>query len=263
MAAASLPPGPRLPRYLQTALLILRPDATLRRWQARYGNVFTVRSALSGRLVLVADPRRRRGLLPPPFHGDRMRAYEAIMRQAADRDIDSWPVGRSFALLPHMQSITLDVIVRAVFGVKDAARADELKARMRWMPEPTTSPVRVRAIAIPGGVLGRQGADRRFTARIRAVDELLYDVIARRRAEPDLAEREDICSMLLTARDESGEPMTDREVRDELMTLLVAGHETTATSLAWAFERLLRHPPALERLTDEARAGSETAYADA
>src|ERR671936_2608931 len=183
MAAASLPPGPRLPPYLQTALLILRPDATLRRWQARYGNVFTVRSALSGRLVLVADPAaikdvftgppgelrageanavlapvlgersvllldgaehlRQRRLLLPPFHGERMRAYEAIMRQAADRDIDSWPVGRSFALLPHMQAITLDVIVRAVFGVEDAARADELKARVRRMLEPTTSPVRV------------------------------------------------------------------------------------------------------------------------
>ena len=302
MAAASLPPGPRLPRYLQTALLILRPDATLRRWQARYGNVFTVRSALSGRLVLVADPAaikdvftgppgelrageanavlapvlgersvllldgaehlRQRRLLLPPFHGERMRAYEAIMRQAADRDIDSWPVGRSFALLPHMQSITLDVIVRAVFGVKDAARADELKARMRLMLEPTTSPVRVLVIAITGGVLGLQGADRRFNARIRAVDELLYDVIARRRAEPDLAEREDICSMLLTARDESGEPMTDREVRDELMTLLVAGHETTATSLAWAFERLLRTPGARAELERSLGDGDDS-YLDA
>src|ERR671937_390116 len=156
MAAASLPPGPRLPRYLQTALLILRPDATLRRWQARYGNVFTVRSALSGRLVLVADPAaikdvftgppgelrageanavlapvlgersvllldgaehlRHRRLMLPQFHGRRMQSYAAVMRESADLEIDTWPVGRPFALLESMQSLTLRVIVRAVFG---------------------------------------------------------------------------------------------------------------------------------------------------
>jgi cytochrome P450 len=194
-----------------------------------------------------AEHLRERRLLLPPFHGARMRAYEAVMREAADRAIESWPVGEAFELLPSMQSLTLDVIVRAVFGVDEAPRQEELKRRLRAMIDPVASRLGVLVLALSGGRFGT-AAGRRFEEHRRQVDELIYDEIARRRAAPDLEEREDVLSMLLLARDEDGEAMTDRELRDELATLLVAGHETTATALAWAFELLLRNRRVLERL---------------
>ncbi|HSD81465.1 MAG TPA: cytochrome P450, partial [Solirubrobacteraceae bacterium] len=298
---AELPPGPRLPTYLQTALLVLRPEATLRRWHRRHGDVFTARSALSGRLVFLADPAairdvftappdalrageanaflapvlgtrsvlvldgeehlRQRRLLLPPFHGERMRAYEAIMREAADADVDTWPVGRPFALLGHMQSVTLEVIARAVFGVEAGEpEGAELRARLRALLTPMGGRLRLLLLALGGGLLGGDGLDQRFAARLRAVDELLHALIAGRRADPELGAREDVCALLLQARDPDGAPMTDAEVRDELMTLLVAGHETTASELAWAFERLTREPAVLARLADEIDRDDGDAY---
>jgi cytochrome P450 family 135 len=183
------------------------------------------------------------------------------MREAADRAIDSWPVGRAFALLPSMRSLTLDVILRAVFGVDRGPRSEELKRRIRAMIDPTATRVGLIALALSGGRFG-SGAGSRFEERRRAVDELIYEEIARRRDAPDLAEREDVFSMLLLARDEDGEGMTERELRDELVTLLVAGHETTATGLSWAFELLLRNPAVLERLRASMAAG-DGAYLDA
>jgi cytochrome P450 family 135 len=213
-------------------------------------------------LLAGAEHLRHRRLMLPPFHGERMRAYEDVMRQAADRAIDSWPVGEPFTLLPWMQSLTLDVIMSAVFGVEEGPRAEELKRRVRAMVDPVGTRLGLLVMFLSSGRFGTQGGMERFQERRQAVDELIYDEIARRRAVPDLEQREDVLSMLLMARDEQGRALTDDELRDELVTLLVAGHETTATGLAWAFELLLRNPPVLERLR-AALAGGDEAYLDA
>jgi cytochrome P450 family 135 len=292
----SFPPGPPLPRWLQTLGFIFQSARFIDACRRRYGDVVTFRTVFDSRFVMVFDPElvkqlfrgsperlrageanavlgpvvgarsvllldgaehiRQRRLLLPPFHGERMRAYEEVMREAADRAVDSWPVGPPFPLLPSMQSLTLEVILRAVFGVDEGPRQEELKRRIRAMIDPVGNRRGVLLLALSGGRLG-SGANETFEQRRREVDELIYDEIARRRAEPDLAEREDVFSMLLLARDENGEPMSDGELRDELVTLLVAGHETTATALAWAFELLGRHPRVLRRLRDELERGDE------
>jgi cytochrome P450 len=155
------------------------------------------------------------------------------------------------------------VILRAVFGVREGPRLEELKRRIRAMIDPTASRLGVLVLALSGGRAG-SGAGRRFEERRGAVDELIYEEIGKRREAPDLEQREDVLSMLLLARDEEGEAMTDRELRDELVTLLVAGHETTATGLAWAFELLMRNPPVLERLRASVEEGDGGAgYLDA
>ena len=152
--------------------------------------------------------------------------------------------------------------MHAVFGVEEGPRQDELKRRVREMLDPVGNRGVILLMLISGGRFGIGGHMERFERRRRAVDEAIYAEIARRRAQPDLAERTDILSMLLLARDEDGEAMTDQELRDELVTLLVAGHETTATGLAWAFEELLHAPDVLER-TRAAVADGDTAYLDA
>ena len=296
-----LPPGPPFPRWLQTLGFIFAPIPWIDLCRRRYGDVVTFRSLFDPGFVMVFHPdlakqvfrgsphqlrageanavlgpvvgersvllldgvehMRQRKLLLPPFHGERMRAYEDLMREAADRAVDSWPVGEPFPLLPSMQAITLDVIAGAVFGVEEGPRQDELKRRIRSMIDPVASRRGVLLLVLTGGRRG-SGAGERFEEQRRMVDELIYSEIARRRGEPDLADREDVLSMLLLARDEDGNAMTDRELRDELVTLLVAGHETTATALAWAFELLLRNPPVLERLRAALQAG-DTSYVDA
>ncbi|HTZ64689.1 MAG TPA: cytochrome P450 [Solirubrobacteraceae bacterium] len=290
MSAVSLPPGPRLPRALQTLGFILAPSTFIDACRRRYGDVVTFSSLFDSGFVMVFAPElvkqvfrgspevlrageanavlgpvvgarsvllldgaehlRERKLMLPPFHGDRMRAYAQVIRDAADRSINSWPVGETFTLLPQMQSLTLDVIIRAVFGVEAQARQQELKQRIRALLDPVGSRVGVLALALTGGRVG-SGAGQRFEDRRRALDQLIYAEIARRRAAEDLDRREDVFSMLLLARDEDGRALGDKELRDELVTLLVAGHETTATALAWAFELLLRNPRVLERLRAE------------
>jgi cytochrome P450 len=285
-----MPPGPPLPRWLQTLAFIFTPVRFIEACRRRYGDLVTLRTLMDPGFVMVFDPElvkqvfrgpperlrageanavlgpvvgersvllldgsahmRQRKLLLPPFHGERMRAYEQVMRQAADREIDAWPVGQPFALLPSMQSLTLEVIMRAVFGVVEGPRREELKRRVRGMIAPTASRFGVLLLALSGGRFGT-AAGEHFEERRRRVDELIYDEITERRAAPDLDRREDIFSMLLLARDEDGREMTDDELRDELVTLLVAGHETTATALAWSFELLLRSPSVLERLRSE------------
>jgi cytochrome P450 len=223
------------------------------------GPVVGARSVL---LLDGAEHLRHRRLMLPAFHGERMRAYEDVMIAAADRALDGWPVGQPFALLPSMQSLTLDVIVRAVFGVEEGPRQHELKRRLRAMVDPVGTRPRVAMMVLTGGRFGIAGRVRTFEQRRRAVDELIYDEIARRREAPDLAEREDVFSMLVLAHDEDDQRLSDQELRDELVTLLVAGHETTATGLAWAFELLLRNPRVLERLR-AALADGDDAYLDA
>jgi cytochrome P450 len=222
---------------------------------ALLGPILGERSVL---LLDGAEHLRHRRLLLPPFHGQRMQSYADAMLTAADIEIESWPVGEPFALLPSMQSLTLRVILSAVFGYEPGAEEQELRRRLRAMVEPLTAPRGLALMLLMGRLGRRQKASQQFDARRNEVDELLYAEIARRRAEPDLAQRDDVFSALLVAEDEDGERLTDREVRDELVTLLLAGHETTATGLAWTFDLLLHSPSELARALE-----ADDAYLDA
>jgi cytochrome P450 len=219
---------------------------------------------LGSRSVLLLDERehlQQRKLLLPPFHGARMQGYTELMREVAAAEIETWPRGTAWRLRPRMQAITLEIILRAVFGLTQGDRTERLRGELRSLLDMLTSP-RVLLFPVVMGPerLARFGPFRRL---MQQVDALVYQAIAERRRESDLAERDDILSLLLQARHEpDGAPMTDQELRDELLTLLVAGHETTANALAWAAERLARHPQKLARLSGEIRAG-ETRYLDA
>jgi cytochrome P450 len=203
----------------------------------------------------------QRKLLLPPFHGEKMRRHVDLMREIAAQEIAQWPRGVPFQAHPHMQKVTLEVIMRIVFGVDEGdPKLAELRKRLRRFLGSTANPREMRKLLW----YGPEKADRRrvYAHVLDPVDEIIAAVIADQRRRDDLADRDDVLSMLLLARHEDGSPMDDVELRDELVTLLVAGHETTATALAWALERLVRHPDALERLTDEVRAGEGDEYVD-
>jgi cytochrome P450 family 135 len=201
---------------------------------------------------------RQRKLLLEPFHGENVRRWEETIRQVTERDIAGWPVGTPFALHERTRQITLDVILRAAFGVRDQARFDTARVLMSEFAE------RAHLISVfpfTRRDLGPLSPWVRFKRARAALDSFLYEEIDRRRSEPDLAERDDVLSLLLSAVDEDGRPLSPEELRDELVTVLAAGHETTATALAWAFERLLRTPQVLDRLTESLADGDE--YLDA
>ncbi|HEV2074605.1 MAG TPA: cytochrome P450 [Thermoleophilaceae bacterium] len=215
--------------------------------------------------------QRQRRLLAPPLHGQRVAEWRDEIAGIAKKEVDSWPAGEEIELRPRMQSITLEVILRVVFGIEDAGRLDRLRRLLPALLDAVDSPLvfgapRVRERLERSPLLSRLPGNpvRRFEATRAATDELLYEEIARRRAETAsrLEGRADLLSTLLLARDEQGNGMADEELRDELVTLLTAGHETTATALAWAFERLVRHPLVLERLLGELEEG-RTEYLDA
>jgi len=298
--AEQLPPGPRLPATLVTLAWAFAPTWVMDRCFKRYGETFTLTFAPSGRkLVMISDPdavktvftappevapsgagvspvapimgpssvitligpehMRQRKLLLPPLHGERMREYEDVIVQATEKSMEQWPLGRPMRLAPRTRGITLEVILRAVFGV-EASRMGTLRDAIAGLLKESQTPALLLA------ALRRPNFDRPTGAIGRALDHLdsvIYQEIARRREETDLAERADIMSLLLLARDESGEPMTDSELRDELITLLLAGHETTATAVAWAVERLVRHPDKLARLVTEIDAGESDDYMQA
>jgi cytochrome P450 family 135 len=213
--------------------------------------------------VLLLDEHEhmaQRKLMLPSFHGQRMRGYEDVMAEVAGREIERWPLGEPVAAWPTMQSITLQVILRTVFGLEEGERLRHLGDALRQVLAWGTRPQRLALLAALGP---RRVADLRvFRGVLDPANELLYQEIRRRRDEPDLEERDDVLSLLLQARHEDGSPMSDRELRDELMTLLVAGHETTATSLAWALDALVCHPATLARLREEIDSGAD-AYLDA
>ncbi|MGO9490118.1 MAG: cytochrome P450 [Solirubrobacteraceae bacterium] len=293
-ACCPLPPGPRAPAIVQTLAWTLAPTWFLSRCAREVGDMFTVTFAPSGRkFVMVSDPEavktvftappdvapsaagrspvrpvmgehsvvvltgpehlRQRKLLLPPFHGERMREYEETIVEATRRDMASWVRGRPMRLQSRTRAITLEVILTAVFGVS-GERMAPLRAAIGELLAPLNLLAVLRialsrpTIERPGGAIGRA---------LDHLDETLYGEIAARREASDLEERSDILSLLLLARDEEGQPMTDVELRDELVTLLLAGHETTATSVAWAIERLVRHPQKLARLTAEIDEGGE------
>jgi cytochrome P450 family 135 len=292
---SGLPPGPPLPSLVQGLLWARQAKRFFCACQDRYGDTFTLRLMHVGTLVLVSDPEHvkqvfmgdpriflagqaaevmrpfvgdnsllvldkdahmtQRKLLLPPLHGERMQAYGRAMEEIAARDINTWPTGIPYRVRPRMQAITLEVILCTVFGVREGARKTELRDSLRACLD-LTSDVR---FMLPIVALGPSRASglRFFRDRIQQFDRLIYREIAERRTAGGLEERDDILSLLIGARHEDGSPMSDREIRDQLLTLLAAGHETTATSLAWAVERLARHPEKLERLREEVEAGSD------
>jgi len=202
----------------------------------------------------------QRKLMLPSFHGERMRSYEDTMAEVAAREIDRWPSGEPLPAWPTMQAITLEVIMRTVFGVTDATRLDRLGEALKGTLGIASQPLRMALLAAVGP--RRVARTNWIRKKLAPTDELIYDEIRARRDAPDLAERDDVLSLLLQARHDDGSPMSDTELRDELMTLLTAGHETSATALAWALEALTHHPAALERLREELDA-REDAYLDA
>jgi cytochrome P450 len=294
----TLPPGPRLQPPLQLIGFFSRPTAFLQRCRERYGDVFTLRLPATEPMVFLGDPDlvkavwtrdkvnglpegrrltlepvlgprsvllqegaehlRRRRLMLPPFHGERMRRYGEVMDEMTLRDIERWPVGEPFSLMPRMQAITRDVILRAVFGTRAGEREDELRRRIDDVLSRTT---RTRTQL---GVLAAESAGlphTPFHRAVRRMDDVLYAEIRDRQAATDLDDREDILSMLVQARDEDGEALDTGELRDQLVTLLLAGHETTATALAWAFDALFRNPGVRARLEASLPDGDE--YLDA
>jgi len=208
---------------------------------------------------------RQRKLLLPPFHGEAVERYTQMIADVAAREIDAWPIGTPFALAPRMQAVTLDVIMAGIFGVEGEPQPGtpehglrQMILRLSWL---TQTPVGQFAELMNAGREEPVGLTKRLMARL---DRDIYGVIAaarRRAADEGEGARTDILSLLLAARDEDGEPMSDEELRDELLTLVLAGHETTANSLAWTFERLLRTPAAYERLREEVRSDGEEANA--
>jgi cytochrome P450 len=203
-----------------------------------------------------ADHLAHRKLMLPAFHGERMRSYQPLVEEIVDAEIDSWPLGEEFAIHPRMQAMTLEIILRVVFGVADGPRLKQLRVVLTKVLEETASPF-TQLIGLAARRFGGRGPWARFEGQLKAVDELLYAEISERRASGDFEDRDDILSMMMQARFEDGGEMSDTDLRDQLMTLLLAGHETTATALAWTFDLLLRHTAPLARLRESLAAGEE------
>lgn len=294
---ASEIPGPPLPGPLQSWLGIAYPVKARLAMRKRYGSLFRSNDSIAGEMVHIADrdlveqvfkwkpaeynvaePReimepvvgpaslllldgerhmRMRKLMLPPFHGQAIAHYAALIERITHREIDGWSPGETVRMRAAAQTITLEVMIRTVFGISDPDRVAEL---MRRLPRLSSLNPVLLAMRKDLGPLSPWG---RFIRNRDRVDEILYEEISQRRDDPDRDAHDDILTLLLSARDEEGKPLTDRELRDELITILLAGHETTATSIGWAFERLLRTPPALERLTAEVKADESSEYLDA
>lgn len=295
----ALPPGPRAPRIVTSLRFLHRPVDRLRAMHAEYGDAFTihftgfdpgvyvgepqaVRALMTGdqsdllageanafltpvlgpNSVLVLDgPRhlRQRKLLLPPFQGGHVAGFRRIIRDAAEREVDRWRAGDEIVLRERMRALTFDVICHAVFGVTEPDRVARLRAALCAVIDAGTA-----ILLVPGMQrdLGPWSPYGRLLRRRRVADTMLYEEIAARRRAPDLEERTDVLSLLLRARDEEGRPLTDEELRDELFTMLAAGHETTATGLAFALDVLLHRPTALTGVLEAVESGDD-AYLDA
>ncbi|MEQ8467740.1 cytochrome P450 [Coleofasciculus sp. E1-EBD-02] len=196
--------------------------------------------------------RRQRQLMMPPFHGERMKAYGELITEITEQVVHQWEVGKSFSVRSFMQQISLRVILQAVFGLYEGERYHKLEQLLSMMLDQSSTPGRVSALYFPilRQDLGAWSPWGRFLRQRQQIDQLISDEINERRDQPDDS-RTDILSMLMSARDEAGQPMTDTELRDELMTLLVAGHETTATALTWALYWIHKLPEVRQKLLEE------------
>jgi len=292
-----LPPGPRLPAAAQTALFARDPIGFLDRCAARHGACFTVKLLVFGTLVYVIDDRAAREVLmgdPAVFRaGDAYRVMEPVVGSTSILRVDGadhlrirrimsgafraevaarhrprigaiaaaalagWPVGQRFRLRPEMQRIALRIILEVLFGIDDAHRVAAIEGHVDQLRSHGNLFMLLSQLRVELGGLSPWG---RVKRRLDAIDELLRDEIARRRAGADGGA--DALSHLIDGRDDRGAALDDRTVRDQLVSLIFAGHETTATSLTWLFERLLRHPAALARAT-AAAAGGDDAYLEA
>jgi cytochrome P450 len=299
----SLPPGTRLPRLAQSALWAIYPGALSRYCRRRFGPTFTLRPLGIGDVVVLTQPEaigevftgdrdvlrageansvmgpivgrhslltldgerhiRHRRLVSPSFHGEAVRAYGERVAEIAAAEVARWPVGREFPIRPRMQAITLEVILRTVVGVSDERRLERLRTLLRRITQ--VGVVEMWIVWAYPHLIEHPAVRRLSTLRLMPeVDRLLYEEIAAHRAGlAGSMHGEDVLSLLLAARDEDGQGLTDEELRDHLITLLVAGHETTTTALAWCFERLLRHPAAYARLQRELEESQEERYLEA
>jgi cytochrome P450 len=291
---SGLPPGPRLPSLIQGIGIWKRPLAFLERCRARYGKRFTTRFPLAPPFVILSDPdeikevfaappdvlhpgegarvleplvgknsvilldeaahMEQRKLMLPAFHGEKMARLSGLMAEAAEREVASWPRGDAIEIQPRMQRLTLEIILRAVFGLDPGERLEALRERLSIMLTFGDRPISMIWAGIDregrvGRALERTPPFAMFVRMQEEIDERLFELIDERRSED--GERDDVLTMLLEARHEDGSPMSPQELRDELMTMLVAGHETTASSLAWAFDRLAHSPRVLARLVEE------------
>jgi len=220
------------------------------------GEAAGIKSPLIGRqslLTLAGKPhQRQRKLLTPPFHGERMLTYGALIRDITEHQIQQWQVGKPFPVLPTMQAISFEIILKAVFGLEDGARYQTLKDLLIDILNPKAPLITALMFLFPGlrqdfGAWSPWGI---FLRQIQQIDDLVYAEI-RDRKEKDFSSRTDILSLMMAARDEQGQPMTEVELRDELITLLVAGHETTASSLSWALYWIHQRPEVQETLLQE------------
>jgi cytochrome P450 len=277
-SAVTLPPGPTAPRAVQGAYALTQPLRGMRRLKERYGDAFTVNVPIFGHAVVLSDPgeikqlftsgpdlvdnlevnlgrvlgphsmfalsgaehKRQRKLLVPPFHGRRLAAYEKIVEEETIRELASWPEGREFATLPSMMRITLNAILRAVFGAEGAEFAE-----LRKLLPPFVT-LGSRLAVAPISKKGRFNPWRRFERMRREYDAIVDRLIAKARPDGD-----DVLAMMLQTRYDDGSGLSRDEIADQLLTLLTAGHETTATTLAWAVERLRRHPALLKELQED------------
>lgn len=284
---AILPDGPSGQRLVKALTYALNPDRTLHRYQARYGSAFSINAFGFGRMVVLTDPaevkqilqatqdvidladigvdralghgslfathgdvhRRDRKLLTPPLHGNRLRAYEKMIERAAESEMVTWPEGRPFPALPSMMRITLDVILDAVFGAEGAER-EELRRMLPPMVKLGTLLTFLPKLQRLLGSLGPRARFQRDRARFDVLMSRLID-----QATPVLDTRDDVLAMLLQARYDDGSPMSHAQISDQMLTLMTAGHETTATTLAWVVERIRRQERLSERLAAEVDEG--------
>lgn len=301
---AALPDGPRLPQVVQLAAWLFTPIPFIERMRRRHGPVFTLRFSGFPPLVVLSDPaavkevftgdpevfhagranavlkpilggsslllldgprhRDERKLMMPAFHGERMHAYGRVMRELTVAAVERFPVGRAFPLHREMQAVTLDVILRTVFGLDEGSRKREVGGALQEVLAFAERPSLLLFVARDGEVraralqerMGRYAPWMHFERAIQRVDALLLAEIRRRRAA-SVTPGEDVLSLLLSARDEEGRGLDDAALVDEMKTLLVAGHETTATALTWTMLELIRHPEVLTRLRAEAEAGGD------
>ncbi len=288
-SAVTLPPGPRIPKALQGAAFAFNRRRFMNRMSDRYGDAFSLHVPVYGAMVVVASPqlarqvftaspdvlgniqpnlsrllgsgsvfaldnedhRQRRRLLAPPFHGKSIKNYESIIEEETLREIAGWPQSTAFPTLPSMMRITLNAILRAVFGAEGAA-LDELR---RIIPPWVTLGSRLATLPKPSRTYGRHSPWGRLAHYRRHYDAIVDKLIDDERSDPDFENRNDVLAMLLRSTYEDGSSMSRKDIGDELLTLLAAGHETTASTLGWVFERLSRHPDVLTALAAEADLG--------